>query len=861
MLTNIDPSNKIFYIDPLVGSDNNSGTNIDNPWKTLNKISIHHSETPFNPGDKILLKSGSFFKETLMLRELHGTENDPITLSWYNTSSDQQLKRPVLSPAPLRQQSIQFKNCSFIQLENLEIRQGKLYFTFGNLTNQPTTKTIFDNFSIKNLYMHNIYSGDSSKASLEFNVLGKNIVVKNIKIENCEFEGIACHAILLNTSHLIQPDNNKEHFENVTITNNKIRNTSDTALILNYVNKGIIEKNTIINAGKFLTSALNNKGSSGITIDSCSNINICKNEIRSCFGETRSTALCLLKNNNTILLKYNICKDNVGGFISIFGGNSNILIQHNISFNDGFRTKQASSLTSTHGRTVILSDFSKWSYTENQNIHQNITNLNISKNVFTTNFVDKPVTLALFGKHNQIHIEENTVMCRVPNNIQIITNDAIQNLIIKNNISNVPWNIPNQQNCNLTITNNKIKEFDVNIEAQTPVQNEPTFEDSLFAFLEKLNNDNLIHSDLDFLELFQKQKNVFETKNKNSTKTKKPKLFCMFCYAPRKMACLMAHLIKNKEALFLNEILAHEFKTSPWEITSWFSDPSRILHNTTAKQTLDLIDDSEHRALISLLQYISSTIKNNSVLLLGEQFVMSGTEIFNYFHEEMDNCLEINSVFLVDNIYDDAKFKLSKRIESAPLHEIKNLDINLYISHCSSRFFSQIETLMGLLYTQLGPDRFFSVDFQQHIIYNTFNSFWKMLSRFCPTNFKHFFKQLSKSNCSDYNLIFDEQHIDFVFLSYIVKDVKLKSIEQQKNEILEIKNLQKKYNLQTERHSALNINKESSETCKTHCANLEKLGGFKYFGNAAFFYEDTEFSADFIKTIYYKLDLQQIVEV
>ena len=846
MSSTVRTSSKTFYVDSSCGSDDNSGVTIGEPWRTLGKISSYHSETPLNPGDKILLKSGSFFEETLMLKGLHGTKTNPIKLSCYNTSSTQRFNRPILSSFPKRQQCIQFKDCSFIQIENLEIRQGKVYFTFGNLANQTTTKTIFSSFSIKNIYMHNIYSGDSSKASIEFNVLGKNIVIKDIKIENCEFEGIACHAILLNTSHLLQPDNDEAHFKNITITSNKIRNTSSTALVLNYVDKGFIEKNVIINAGKFLTSTTsttsttsNKGGSSGIAIDSCSNINIIKNKIRSCFGETRSTALCLLKNNRSILLKHNICRDNSGGFISIFGGNANISIINNVSFNDGIRNKQMSSLVSAPGRTVTITDFSKWSYRENQNIYNNTTKINITKNVFATTFFNKAVAFALFGKHNQIHIDENTVICKLPNAVEIITNNIIENLFVKNNTSNVPWKIPNQQN--LTITNNETKKFKIS----TELPNDVTFDDSLFIFLEKIQNDNLTHDSLYLLDLFEKHEILCDFKNKRLTNKTKPSLFCMFCYAPRKALSLMEHLAVNDQIIFLNERLAREFKTSQQEITSWFSDPSRILLNNTAKQLLKLIDESEHRALMSLLQYISLTIKEDSVLLLRD-FVMYGPEIFNYFHEETNNFLEINSVFLVDNIYDDIKVNLTKQMESELPEENKHFNINQYVLHWLMREFSQIETLVSLLYIQSGVDRFFPVDLQQNILFPTFNSFWKILSHLCPIKFKRLFKQLSQFKYTTQNFIFDEGYVDSVILPHISNEVKQKS-EPTKNI-----NIQ----LQAEKDPLLHFKKEVVDICNTHRLNLEHLGAFNYFGNTAFFFKEAGVVSDYIKTNYYKFNLQ-----
>jgi len=780
--------------------------------------------------------------------------DNPIKINWYDSSSSQHLKRPVILPSPDRHQCIQFKNCSFIHIENLEIRHGKIYFTFGNLINQSTHNELFGGFFISNVYMHNIYTGDSSKSSIEFNVLGNNIKIENISIENCEFEGIACHAILLRTSQTIYLDNNANIFKNVIIKNNQIRNTSSTAILLNHVTHGLIELNKITRAGKFLTSDISTKGSSGVTIENCSNVKILKNEITSCFGEIRSTAVYLKKNNHSIHVNYNICRDNAGGFISVMGGNTNITIEYNISFNDGCRAKHISK-ESTVGRTVTVSDFNKWSYTRSENIYISNINVILSKNVFV-NILSNPVTFAFFGKHTGIHVRENSLLTNNTKFVEVTTNDLNEDFIIKDNISNVSWNSIVQQNFKSPITSNELNNSN-NIQK---LQTEITFESSLIVFLEILKRNDILEHILDISQLFEKTNDYINVKHKTTAKNNTPKLFCMFCYAPRKVLSLMEYLAANDQIVFLNERLAKEFKTSRWEITSWFSDPSRILHNTLARQLLKLTDESEHRALISLLRYISLTIKEDSILLLGEQFVMSGTEIFNYFYDEMNNFLEINSIFLVDNLYDDLKFKAIKRIENSSIETIKNFNINHYIQHCSTQFFPQIETLVGSLYTQLSPEHFFLIDFQQHILTETFNAFWKRLSHLCPANFKKLIKRLSQSESTTQSLIFDERCADPVFLQYIVNDLKNKSTEQQKIELTEIIEVQTKYKIQTEKHTLINIKKELADKCKTHLLNLERLGEFNYFGNTSVFYKKADNTTDYIKTNYYKINLHLLSE-
>src|ERR1700728_1018317 len=50
-----------YYVDSAKGADANSGTQERAPWKTLGKVNTAR----FQPGDRILLKSGSSWQEQL----------------------------------------------------------------------------------------------------------------------------------------------------------------------------------------------------------------------------------------------------------------------------------------------------------------------------------------------------------------------------------------------------------------------------------------------------------------------------------------------------------------------------------------------------------------------------------------------------------------------------------------------------------------------------------------------------------------------------------------------------------------------------------------------------------------------------
>ncbi len=71
-----------YYVDATRGNDTNAGTSTTAPWKTLNKI----NNTPFQPGDSILLKRNEIWKEYLNFSS-SGKPGNPIVIASYGTGN------------------------------------------------------------------------------------------------------------------------------------------------------------------------------------------------------------------------------------------------------------------------------------------------------------------------------------------------------------------------------------------------------------------------------------------------------------------------------------------------------------------------------------------------------------------------------------------------------------------------------------------------------------------------------------------------------------------------------------------------------------------------------------------------------
>jgi hypothetical protein len=73
------------------GNDNNSGTSMDDPWKTINKVNVMMPQ--LNPGDAILFNKGDEFREELLVTT-SGNTAQPITFGSYGNG-----EKPIINGA------------------------------------------------------------------------------------------------------------------------------------------------------------------------------------------------------------------------------------------------------------------------------------------------------------------------------------------------------------------------------------------------------------------------------------------------------------------------------------------------------------------------------------------------------------------------------------------------------------------------------------------------------------------------------------------------------------------------------------------------------------------------------------------
>lgn len=82
-----------YYVDSASGSDGNSGTSSNAPWKTLTNVLNRH----FLPGDTVNFKRGSTWTGELSIRD-SGVQGNPITFRDYGTGAPPVISNPTTGP-------------------------------------------------------------------------------------------------------------------------------------------------------------------------------------------------------------------------------------------------------------------------------------------------------------------------------------------------------------------------------------------------------------------------------------------------------------------------------------------------------------------------------------------------------------------------------------------------------------------------------------------------------------------------------------------------------------------------------------------------------------------------------------------
>lgn len=283
-----------YYISSIRGDNKNDATTENKPWETLDKL----ERIELQPGDRVLLESGSVFNGFIHLKDVSGTKENPIEITkyggdikpiingngegiWYQdyiqsmANSGHRSKGYVSS-------TILLYDTDFININNLEITNKSDDFNYLNSNDKVSERMdrtgvagiaknggTMEGIHLEDLYIHdvdgNIQDKHMNNGGIQMNVLKPDNETEtgiaryeDILIKGCHVKDVSRGGIIFgytyNHSKFTGAEISDEIIEKyghskITIEENYVQNPGNDAICVMYSNKPLIQKNVSDKAG------------------------------------------------------------------------------------------------------------------------------------------------------------------------------------------------------------------------------------------------------------------------------------------------------------------------------------------------------------------------------------------------------------------------------------------------------------------------------------------------------------------------------------------------------------------------------------------------------------------------------------
>ncbi|HEY3973462.1 MAG TPA: right-handed parallel beta-helix repeat-containing protein [Candidatus Sulfotelmatobacter sp.] len=334
-----------YYVDSRYGSDANSGIRPEKAWRTLTRVNA----TNFNPGDRILFKSGSTWTGQLWPKG-SGTAQHPVVIDKYGGDA-----LPVINGDGLAEDAVLLKNQEYWEIQNLEITNRGL--TNHALTNQEDNSTIrrgvhvvaenvgdLHHIYLRNLTIHDVNGTEKEKVNggIDYSAIGDSRPSRfvDLRIEGNRISRVDRSGIMGWSTHWMR----SKWYPSlgVVIRNNVLDDIGGDGIVNVATDGALVEHNVVSHA-----SQRSQDYNVGIWPWSADNTIIQFNEVYGTHGQHDAEGFDSDWNSRNTIIQYNYSHDNDGGFLlicnegsqspSVSAGNVGTIVRYNISQNDHHR--------------------------------------------------------------------------------------------------------------------------------------------------------------------------------------------------------------------------------------------------------------------------------------------------------------------------------------------------------------------------------------------------------------------------------------------------------------------------------------------------------------------------------------------
>jgi len=360
-----------WYVDSARGDDAKAGNAPAAAWRTLARV----ASTDFQPGDRILLRSGSVFREPLRPRS-SGSPEAPIVIDRYGDGA-----LPRVDAGNIAEDAVLLRNLQHIEVRHLEVtNRGAAAGT------RRGVHIVLDNFGtgshivISGLYIHDVNGTNQQKdnGGIIFRTNGDRVPSRfdGLTIERNIIRAVDRSAIAAQSFHW-----RRTHWFpslRVVIRDNYVEDVGGDGIVP-WATDGVrVEHNIVRHANRRAVS-----DNAGIWPWSADNSVFEWNEAAFTHTTRDGQGFDSDYNSRGTLFQYNYSHDNEGGFLLICSpgrrnqaeniGNTGTVARRNISHNDRSRIFHISAVENTlveenaiyvglgyDVQMVLMSDWSGW---------------------------------------------------------------------------------------------------------------------------------------------------------------------------------------------------------------------------------------------------------------------------------------------------------------------------------------------------------------------------------------------------------------------------------------------------------------------------------------------------------------------